>query len=145
MKAEIQYVLADQTLVEKITKEWSKVVGEHLVIDNGFSVIALEQQKPVGLIGVYWSELPVPLEGTREGYINIIEVLPEYRNQGIATTLVEQAIELSRKEGVYQLRAWSSDDKIQALPMWRRLGFGLCPADNPWHKGLKGFFVAYVL
>lgn len=141
----ITYILADQAMKERIRAEWSKIVGDHLIIEKGFSIIAMAEEKPVGLIGVYWSELPVPLEGTREAYINIIEVLPDYRGQGIATQLVNMSIEMSRAEGVYQLRAWSSDDKTEALPMWKRLGFALCPADNPWQKGLKGFFIGYVL
>jgi len=131
--------------MQRIKAEWSPVAGDHLVLEGGFSIIALEADKPVGIIGVYWNELPFPLEGTREAYINIIEVLPEYRRQGIARELVGKAIDFSRREGVYQLRAWSSDDKAQALPMWRQLGFALCPADNPWCSGLKGFFVSYVL
>ena len=145
MTAALEFILADQALVDQIKADWSRVVGEHLVVDNGFSVVAVAGGKPVGLMGVYWAELPTPLEGTREGFINIIEVLPEYRGRGIAAEMVQHAIELSRKEGVYQIRAWSSDDKIQALPMWRKLGFTLCPADNPWQKGLKGYFVGYVL
>lgn len=142
---EVEYVLADQTIVEVIRDQWAPVVARHLEIDNGFSIVAMAEGKPVGAIGLYWNELPIPLTGTREAYINIIEVIPAFRGRGIATELVNRSIELCREEGVYQVRAWSSDDKIQALPMWRRLGFALCPADNPWHAGLKGFFVGYVL
>jgi len=145
MNNSIQYIKANQAMVAQIRDEWSQVVADHMVVENGFSIVAVADHKIVALIGVYWSELPRPLEGTREAYINIIEVLPEFRNMGIATELVQRSVELAREGGAYQLRAWSSDDKIQALPLWRKLGFALCPADNPWHQGLKGFFVGYVL
>lgn len=141
----IQYLKADHTSLEQIEKEWSLMAAKHLVIDNGFSIIAMAGEKPIGIIGLYWSKLPTPLENTREAYINIIEVLPDFRGQGIAREMISRSIELCREEGVYQVRAWSSDDKVEALPMWQRLGFALCPADNPWHAGLKGFFVGYVL
>jgi len=46
----------------------------------------------------------------------------------------------------FQLRAWSSADKTAAIPMWRALGFGLCPATTyPRAAAVEGYFVALVL
>jgi hypothetical protein len=57
--------------------------------------------------------------------------------------MVEIACERAVRRGAYQIRAWSSDDKIEAIPMWKALGFGLCPAtEHPRGQEVKGYFVA---
>jgi hypothetical protein len=54
--------------------------------------------------------------------------------------------ERAKEERIYQIRSWSSEDKIEAIPMWQALGFGLCPATTyPQGKEVKGYFVARVL
>ena len=56
------------------------------------------------------------------------------------------AVERARARGVYQLRAWSSEDKTEAIPMWKALGFGLCPATTyPGGREIEGYFVTKVL
>ncbi len=56
--------------------------------------------------------------------------------------MIELCEERARQLGTCQLRAWSSEDKIEAIPMWRALGFGLCPAEEG-SKGQKvrGYYV----
>ena len=115
-------------------------------IADGFSILALSDGQPVGLISVYWRRLPAPLAHTVDGYMDIIEVLAGFRRQGIATRMVELSIERAREQGVYQLRAWSSEDKAEAIPMWEALGFGLCPATTyPGGQEVKGYFQTRVL
>ncbi len=44
--------------------------------------------------------------------------------------------------GFYQLRAWSSSDKTEAIPMWKSLGFGLVPTTTyPRGQAVPGYFV----
>jgi hypothetical protein len=42
--------------------------------------------------------------------------------------MVTRAEQWARDAGLLQIRAWSSSDKTAAIPMWRSLGYGLCPA-----------------
>ena len=142
----IHYVDADKAWKGRIAEEWSETAARHMHIADGFSILALSDGDPVGLISVYWRRLPAPLAHTIEGYIDIIEVLAGFRRQGIATRMVELSIEQAREQGVYQLRAWSSEDKAEAIPMWEALGFGLCPATTyPGGQEVKGYFVTRVL
>ncbi len=60
---------------------------------------------------------PPPLRDAFEGHIDIIGVAAAYRRQGIATRLIEIAAERAREHGAYQLRAWSSEDKTEAIPL----------------------------
>lgn len=138
----VRYVEADQTLRARIASEWGQKAAAHVHLSDGFGIVALAGDALAGLISVYWQELPSPLSSTREAYIDIIEVAPAFRRQGIARRLILLAEERARQEGVPQMRAWSSEDKREALQMWRSLGWGLCPAATcPGGREVRGFFV----
>ena len=142
----IQYIEADERLKAVIAAQWSEQAARHMRLTDGFSLLAVEQETPVGLISVQWRNLPIPLAETCEAFIDIIEVHKDFRRQGIATRLLELATERAKARGAFQLRAWSSEDKTEAIPMWKALGFGLCPATIvPRGQEVNGFFVALVL
>lgn len=144
--AHIDFITADEAWRRRIRQQWGEAAARHMHITDGFSIVALCAGEPVGLISVTWRELPSPLPATVEGYIDIIEVAEGSRRQGIATHLVELCTERARAHGAYQLRAWSSDDKVEVIPMWRTLGFGLCPAITyPGDQEVSGIFVTRVL
>lgn len=143
----IRYVLADDHHIGHIAASWSEMAARHMHIADGFSLLAMEQETAVGLIAVQWRDLPPPYPPAMlEGFVDIIEVRPAFRRQGIATALIERAAERARAQGAYQLRAWSSNDKTEALLMWKSLGFALCPAVTfPRGHEVHGYFVAKVL
>ena len=142
----IDYIEADEACRLRIAKEWGGVAARHMHLSGGFSILALSQSAPEGLISVYWKRLPAPLEGEFDAYIDILEVQPEFRRQGIARRLITLAVERARAEGMTQIRAWSSEDKTEAIYMWKALGFGLCPATTyPNGQAVKGFCVVKLL
>lgn len=142
----IQYVWADETLKRQIATEWTEVTARHMHLEDGFTIVATRNKRPIGLISIRWQRLPSPLAETHEGYIDIIEVREGFRRQGIATHLIGKAIEQARGHSAYQLRAWSSADKTEAIPMWKALGFGLCPATTyPQGQEVRGYFVTRIL
>lgn len=142
----VRYVDADEALKMHIANEWGEVAARHMHIADGFSIVAMRSEQPIGLISVYWKELPPPLAEIIEGYIDIIEVLEGFRRRGIARQLIEMSIERSSKRRAYQLRVWSSEDKTEALPMWKALGFGLCPAITyPGGQEVRGYFATKIL
>lgn len=117
------YIDADEPMKARIAHEWGEEAARHMPLADGFSLVALEAEQPIGLIGVSYRSLPAPLTETYEGYIDIIEVHGDYRRQGIATELLAMVIERLRTQRLYQIRAWSSEDKTTALQMWKTLGF----------------------
>ncbi|MFO7661085.1 MAG: GNAT family N-acetyltransferase [Chloroflexota bacterium] len=142
----IDYIDADEAWRERIRQVWGETAANHMHLDNGFSILALVKNDPAGLISVNWQLLPAPLASTYEAFIDIIEVATSFRRRGIASQLVKIAVERARQRGVYQLRAWSSDDKVEAIPLWQALGFGLCPASTyPAGKKVDGYFAVRVL
>jgi ribosomal protein S18 acetylase RimI-like enzyme len=145
MMEDLQYLEIDVSWQNRMTQEWGQKVASHLRFSDGFTIIARHDQKSVGLISVYWRILPPPLADVQEGYINIIEVRKAYRRRGIATELIALAARRAAGQHACQLRAWSSEDKREAILMWKRLGFGLCPAVTfPGGKEVRGYFVTKV-
>jgi GNAT superfamily N-acetyltransferase len=136
------YQDADEAMKERVRKEWGEIQAAHMRLENGFSIVALHEGEIVGLIAISWLLLPPPLPETYEAFIDIIEVSEAYQRQGIARQLISICEKRAQERGVYQLRAWSSDDKVQAIPMWKALGFGLCPATvYPRGHEVQGYFV----
>ncbi len=126
----LSYIAADEKLRDLVVEQWKEYmpsVGRYITLEGGFTIVAMHGEEAVGLISVSLQELPTPLSNAVEGLIDDIEVLETHRRRGIATRLVEQSIERAAAEGACQLRAWSSDDRTEAIPMWKALGFGLVP------------------
>jgi len=145
-RGKIQYIEAGAEMKDYINREWGELYARHMHIDDGFAIVAVHNDQPVGLISVYWRTLPAPLPDTLEGYIDIIEVREGHRRGGIATALVEVSAQRALEKGAYQLRAWSSDNKTEAIPMWKALGFGLCPATvYPKGEEVHGYYVTKIL
>jgi GNAT superfamily N-acetyltransferase len=144
----IAYRLADAALAKDVEKQWRDSfadVGSYLRLEGGFTIVALDGEQAVGLIAVEWRQLPPPLEGAVDGYIQDIEVEETHRRRGIARRLIAEAARTAAAHGAYQLRAWSAYDRVEAVPMWKALGFGLCPATIISAKTggpVQGYFVA---
>ena len=140
----VVYLDADERMKERIGREWGEKAARHMHLADGFSIVAFHHELLIGLISVYGKKLPL-LEAF-DWYIDILEVHKDYRRNGIATHLIRMVCERAKEEGIYQVRSWSSEDKIEAIPMWKALHFGLCPATTyPQGKEVKGYFVARVL
>ena len=143
---DLQFLDCGAELRPKVLESWKWLTDKYLHLDDGFSIVALDGEMPVGVIAVYPRRLPPPLYETQEGYIDLIDVLAPYRKCGVARRLVEISIARCRGKGLCQVRAWSSEDKVEAIPMWKALGFGLCPTtEYPRGQTVKGYFVTYQL
>ena len=145
----IDFVMADHRLVETIIRQWHSYmpsIDQYIVLEGGFTLVAMHGDTPVELVAVSYAQLPAPLDSTVEASINDIDVLDDYRRRGIARRLIELAAERARQDGACQLSAWSTDDKIEAIPMWKALGFGLCPVTHSmWGEEITGYFATRIL
>ena len=143
---EIKYVDCDAELRRRVGEVMGEVAERHVLLEDGFAFVAMDGETPVGLIAVYRRCLPPPLSETFEGFINLIEVAEAYRRHGIGRWLVEMSLQRCRSQGLHQIRAWSSEDKTEAITMWKALGFALCPAtEHPRGLEVKGYFAAHQL
>jgi len=143
---EILYKEIDSVILEKIAVKYGEMAKNHIHSENGsYSAAALHDDIPIGFISAYTLALAPPLSDVRDAYIDIIEVDEQYRRQGIASELISLTEAWAGASGFPQIRAWSSQDKTEAIPMWRRLGYCLCPA-KIWVEWCKevvdGYYVA---
>ena len=126
---QIIYQEIDTTLLGEIAIKYGEMAKNHIHNESGsFSLAAVCADTLVGFISTYTRNLANPISVEKDAYIDIIEVDEEYQRMGIATELVMRTEKWAKKAGLLQIRAWSSEDKIKAIPMWRNLGYGLCPA-----------------
>jgi GNAT superfamily N-acetyltransferase len=143
---EIQFVECDADLRRRVGEAMGDVAERHVCLDNGFTFVAMDGATPVGLIAIERRRLPAPVPETHGGFVNIIEVAAPYRRQGIARRLVGMSIARCREGGLYQVYGWSSVDKLEAIRMWRVLGFTLCPAiEVHGDQQIKGILFAHRL
>ena len=113
---------------ELIKTKYGEVAYNHISLDEeDCSLVALEGERIIGFVSTYVRPLTSPLEAELEAYMNIIEVAPGFRKLGIASELVARTEQYFRRKGIKQLRGWSSDDKIEAINLWRKLNFALSP------------------
>jgi len=139
--SDIEFCDADDSWTAKMGQWWEDGIRNNFHLTDGFALIAHCTGELVGYISIVWRDLPTPLTNTREAFIDFIEVCEEYRRKGIARHLIDLSEQRARREHVCQIRAWSSEDKTEAIPMWKALGYSLCPAD-PRDEGARGYYVA---
>lgn len=118
--------------------------------DGCYLVAALDGDRVAGFAALHPKQWIAPLEQYSDGFIEVIEVAEEYQRQGIASRLVKMLEEYAASYGYYQIRAWSSEDKVEALNMWRKLNYCMCPAamlgesacKEPGKKQIIGYYYA---
>ena len=129
---EIIYQEINDILLEKIIVHYAvmeETIRKHIHFESGsYSLVALYENKPVGFISTYTKKWPVPLTSEKDAYIDIIEVDEQYRRKNIARGLISKTEKWAQDNGFIQIRSWSSDDKLEAIPMWHSLNYCMCPA-----------------
>ena len=92
-------------------------------------LIAEEDGKIIGLIEIEVedesnenTDLICYLDGKRGGNIWNLAVLPAYQKRGIASQLLEEAIQIAKKRGITRFEAWTQDDKA-SMGWYEKCGF----------------------
>lgn len=146
----ITYKKIDDEIFEKIISLFGEIVRSSIHLgEDDFSLVALSDETPVGIISVQKKQLTDPLEKFYDALISIVEVDEEFRRKGIGRHLVNQAEEWAAKGGFSQIRAWSGKDKPDSIKMWQSLGYCMCPATigfllmerNSSYSSVDGYFV----
>lgn len=129
----IIYQEIDPAVEEAIIKQYGSWVRDYGCLSKGegcYRVAAVDMDNGVvaGFAALHPAQWIAPLEQYFDGFIEVIEVAEKYRRQGIGKTLVGLLEKYAAAYGYYQIRAWSSSDKVEALHMWRKLHYCMCPA-----------------
>lgn len=127
----ILYEEFNDVLEEKVIKHFGSWIKDYQCIQKGsgcYAIAALHEDKIVGCAAIHPAQFIPPLEKYFDAFIELIEVDESYRRQGIGKRLIRILEEKARGYGYKQIRAWSSQDKVEALNMWYSLNYCMCPA-----------------
>ena len=143
----IEYRKINNELLEKIAVELdSGWITKFSGFDNDtFGLAAMNGDAPVGYIIVTSRTLIYPLEHITDAYIDIIEIMDEYQRHGIGQTLVTRSEEWAREKRFKQIRTHSNLKAANAIKMWHKLNYGLCPHDYYEEEGCTGYWVSKTL
>ncbi len=100
--------------------------------------VAIRDDRIVGFIGT-WFDPTGLINDLEPPQIIDIAVLPEYRRQGVARALMDQAIHLVQSAGYERLWLYTDGDDAALLTFYRRLGFRLVSVVPGWfaNEGAK--------
>ena len=152
----IEYKEIDELIFDKIVDEfgeWLKKDKQLFVCENSFALAAICCDFPVGFVCVTIRNLDYPLEHSKDAYIEVLGVHEDYRRQGIGQYLIECSEDWARKAEVKQIRTHSNNKAVEAINMWNKLNYGLCPHDyhefdpktNEYKNLFSGYWVAKIL
>lgn len=72
-----------------------------------------------------------PLSEMMVGFLEAVEVLPEFRRQGIGARLVKSILEFAWEKGAQNVRSTVDYEETEALEFYRSIGFALIPNEDP--------------
>ena len=115
-----------------------------VICDTGYLIVAERENDLIGFLWAFKQDIPAPIEA-QEIFINAIEVFNDkLRCQGIGTEMVQQLIEIARKEQVYQVRASVQIGNVASHRLWFKNKFSISPVKMP-NADIVGSFVSFVL
>ena len=153
----IEYKKIDDSIYNKIVDEYGEWVKEQIhdfhIRNDTFTLAAMDGDIPAGFVCATPRALIYPLKNLKDAYIEDLEVHENYRRQGIGQHLIESCEDWARKSGFRQIRTHSSDNAVEAINMWRKLNYGLCPHDyheyepetDEYKNLFSGYWVAKIL
>ena len=81
--------------------------------------MCLQGDEPAGIVGCT-READMP---TDECYLEYLWVAPEWRNKGVAHTMVTDVLDYLRKSGMRRAYLWVLDGNDAAVRLYKRVGF----------------------
>ena len=152
----IVYKEIDTDIERMIAEQYGSWVNDYDCLVRGegcFLIAAMDGECVAGFAALRPAQWIKPLEMYRDAFIEVIEVKKAYRRQGIGSQLVKWLEGFAKEYGYYQIHAWSSDDKVEALHMWYKLNYCMCPAamlgvssvPGFENKQIKGYYYAKLL
>ena len=140
-----KFIEAKRFHIVRIQEQYNEKLASHVKIGpKAYSLIATIDDEIIGFISTYIKDLTPPLSDDEEAFISVIEVHTDYRNQGIATKLIQMTENHFKSIGVKQIRAWSSEDKYEAIHLWDKLKYTMSPTTITFKEGnidVEGYFV----
>jgi len=149
----IQYLELNDDHEEKLFQkyDWIYKYGCVPKYDGCYNIVAVFDDEVIGCATLGPQKWTPPLDRYCDVFIHWINVDEKFRRQGIGKTLVGMLEKWAKENGYRQIRAWSNEQAVEALHMWYKLDYAMCPAveiissaGNPIEV-VKGYRYAKVL
>lgn len=88
------------------------------LLEKGRVFVACEDNNIIGIVGEYAND-----EKSKKAYISVVAVLPEYSGKGIATTLIDNAMDYAKSNGMEKIFLYTHKTNEGAIHMYKKLGF----------------------
>jgi GNAT superfamily N-acetyltransferase len=142
MEAAVEVIGTDR--IELIRDSFGEVGVRHAHFAPDLALGIIDGGALIAFSSAYSRPLPNPFGDLRELYVDFVEVRPTHRRLGLASLLLRQTIDHYSRGDFHQIRSWSSEDKAAMLPLWRKLGFALCPAHiHPNGRKVFGYYATF--
>lgn len=152
----MEYKEIDSKIEDAIIKKFGSWVRDYDCLIRGegcYLIAAMDGDVVAGFAALHPAQWIPPLEKYGDAFIEVIEVAPEYRRKGIGSKLVKLMEDYASSYGYYQIRAWSEESHVEALNMWYKLKYCMCPAamlgesliDGYENKQIVGYYYAKLL
>lgn len=113
--------------------------------ENAYTLIALENDEIIAFTSVFKREIPAPLKGKTEDFINVIDVIDIVnRQKAIGSALINEVKKIAHESGSMQVRAYCEINNEASHALWVKNNFGVSPVKNA-DGTILGSFVTYRL
>jgi GNAT superfamily N-acetyltransferase len=115
--------------------------------DNAVTLLAFIHEDssapPAAFLSAFFREIPAPLDGEMECFVNVIEVFDRsLHGKGIGSALVQEIIKIARNQHAVQVRAYCDINNKASHKLWLKNGFGISPVKHA-DGSVPGSFVTY--
>lgn len=136
---------ADEQEISDLIEKYPKTKQVLCTDKNGYTLVALENDEIIAFVSVFRREIPAPLRGKTEDFINVIEVFDAvYKKHGVASALVNEVKKIALESGSMQVRAYCDIKNEASHALWAKNNFGISPVKN-MDGTILGSFVTYRL
>ena len=127
---------------QKLLTDYPNV--QNVIRDGGYFIIAKIEDTIVGFLWAFKRKIPAPVE-QNEFFINVIEVIyTNLRCHGVASKMLNEMIEIAKKEKAYQVRAFCDIGNVSSHHLWLKNKFSISPVKME-DGTIPGSFVSYIL
>ena len=134
---------ADEQAINKLLAKYPGVRPVLCAGESGYTLIAYENEKIIAFASVFKREIPAPLKGKTEEFINVIDVVDiTFRNKGVGSALVNEVKKSANDSGSMQVRAYCDISNEASHALWEKNNFGISPVKHT-DGTISGSFVTY--
>jgi len=136
--------ISTDTEIHSLIEKYPYIKNVMCYGDNTDTLFAVDDNgQTIAFLSAFYREIPAPLNGEKECYINVIDIIDStFRRKGIGSALVQEIIKIAKNKGVMQIRAYCEIHNISSNKLWLKNGFCISPVKHS-DGSIPGSYVTY--